>query len=64
VSWAELIFAMEDKHRRRLVEEFAELLHGKPVYVLDIADEYGYMDAELVEMLTQTVGDILRFECQ
>jgi predicted protein tyrosine phosphatase len=59
VAWADLIFAMEDKHRRWLVQEFRNLVHGKTVHVLDLPDEYGYMDAELMELRTQAVSHIL-----
>ncbi len=59
VCWADVIFAMEDKHKSRLAAEFTGLLAGKPIHVLDIPDEYKYMDPELVEMLAQSVGSIL-----
>lgn len=44
VCWADVIFAMEDKYKSRLVAEFTRLLAGKPIQVLDIPDEYKYMD--------------------
>lgn len=50
---------MEEKHKSRLAKEFRSALEGKPVYVLDIPDEYKYMDPELVEQLKQSVGGIL-----
>ena len=39
--------------------EFKRLLESKPVHVLDIPDEYKYMDPELVEELERSVGGIL-----
>ena len=59
VLWADVIFVMEQKHKSRLAAEFTGLLAGKPVHVLDIPDEYKYMDPELVEMLEQSVASIL-----
>jgi len=59
IRWAEVIFVMEEKHRSRLKAEYARALEHKPIYVLDIPDEYKYMDPELVEQLTQSVGEIL-----
>lgn len=59
VRWADVIFAMEEKHKSRLVAEFTGPLAGKPIHVLDIPDEYKYMDPELVEMIEQSVGSIL-----
>mgnify|MGYP000877850600 CR=1 FL=1 len=59
IRWADVVFVMEEKHKSRLVAEFTRLLAHKPIYVLDIPDEYPYMDAALVEQIQQSVGDIL-----
>lgn len=59
VHWADAIFVMEQKHKSRLVAGFTQLLADKPIHVLDIPDEYKYMDPELVEMLEQSVASIL-----
>jgi len=50
---------MEKKHRSRLCDKHSYVLEGKEVIVLDIPDEYGYMDDELVELLTDTVSAYL-----
>ncbi len=62
VSWADVIFVMEEKHKSRLVAQYRRLLENKPIHVLDIPDDYKYMDAELVALLTQSVGAILEQE--
>ena len=62
IQWADVIFVMEHKHKSRLVAEFTGWLTHKPVHVLDIPDEYKYMDPELVELLEQSVGGILNIE--
>ncbi len=59
VRWADVIFVMEQKHKSRLTAEFSGLLADKTVHVLDIPDEYKYMDPELVEMLEQSVASLL-----
>ena len=59
VRWAEVIFVMEEKHKSRLVAEFTDLIKNKVIHVLDIPDEYKYMDPELVEQLEQSVGALL-----
>ncbi len=59
VRWADVIMVMEEKHKSRLVAEFTGLLDNKPIHVLDIPDEYKFMDPELVEMLEQSVSSIL-----
>jgi predicted protein tyrosine phosphatase len=59
IRWAEVIFVMEEKHKSRLVAEFTSLIKNKTIHVLDIPDEYKYMDPELVEQLEQSVGALL-----
>ena len=53
---------MQEKHKSRLVAEFSRLLVGKTIHVLDIPDDYKYMDSELVEQLEQSVNAILYFD--
>lgn len=55
ISWAGIIFVMEQKHKNRLKAEFAHLLTHKPLHVLDIPDDYKYMDPELVQILNESV---------
>lgn len=59
IRWAKVIFVMEEKHKSRLVAEYGRVVEGKPVHVLDIPDEYKYMDPELVEKLERSVSGIL-----
>ncbi|MBC9251534.1 phosphotyrosine protein phosphatase [Pseudomonas alcaligenes] len=60
VQWAELIFVMEKVHQKRLQQRFASLLKGKRVICLGIADDYQYMQPELVSLLERKVGAWLR----
>ena len=53
---------MEEKHKSRLLAEYGRVVENKPIHVLDIPDEYKYMDPELVEELRRSVGAILGFE--
>ena len=62
VSWAHVVFVMEEKHKSRLVAEYRRLLENTPIHVLDIPDEYKYMDAELIDLLRQSVAAILGIE--
>lgn len=57
--WADVIFAMEEKHKSRLLAEYRSVVADKTIHVLDIPDDYRYMDPELVEQLQTSVGDIL-----
>ena len=59
VRWADLILVMEDKHKSRLVAEFTRLMVDRRIHVLDIPDEYEYMDPELVQQLRDAVGPFL-----
>lgn len=62
VRWAHVIIAMEQKHKSRLVAEFTRLVENKPIHVLNIPDEYQYMDPKLIEELDATVGPLLGVE--
>ncbi|TMO30077.1 protein tyrosine phosphatase [Pseudoalteromonas sp. S4492] len=55
INWADIIFVMEHKHKQRLKAQFSRLLQHKPIQVLDIPDEYQYMDEALIETLKQSV---------
>jgi predicted protein tyrosine phosphatase len=59
LRWADVILVMEEKHKSRLVAEFRRAVEQKPIYVLDIPDEYPYMHPELVEQLNESVKAIL-----
>lgn len=61
LRWADVVFVMEEKHKSRLMAEFGRVVEHKPVHVLDIPDEYKYMDPALVEELERAVGEILGF---
>ncbi len=52
---AEMIFVMEKRHKQRLLQKFAAACADKEIIVLDIPDEYQYMDPELTELLEESV---------
>ena len=55
VREADVIFVMEKAHRSRLSTRFRSDLKGARVICLDIPDDYGFMDAELVKLLQERV---------
>ena len=55
IRWADIIFVMEYKHKRYLEEQFRNQLNSKRLIVLDIPDDYQYMDKELVEWLQESI---------
>ena len=59
IRWSQSIFVMEDKHKSRLLAEFGRIIANKPIHVLEIPDEYQYMDPELVDQVKASVGAIL-----
>ncbi|MBD9464096.1 low molecular weight protein tyrosine phosphatase family protein [Pseudomonas sp. Pdm06] len=59
IRWADVIFVMERKHEHRLRAEYARLLEHKQLHVLDIPDDYRFMDPELVDMLEREVPSYL-----
>jgi predicted protein tyrosine phosphatase len=59
IQWAHVILVMEEKHKSRLKAEYARALEHKPIHVLDIPDEYKYMDPELVALLATSVASVL-----
>lgn len=62
LHWADAIFVMEEKHKSRLLAEYGPVLENKAIHVLDIPDEYKYMDPELVEELERSVSAILALD--
>lgn len=59
ITWADLIFVMEKRHKQMLQEKFKESLSKKAIIVLNIEDNYQYMDEELIGTLRAGVGPYL-----
>jgi predicted protein tyrosine phosphatase len=55
LEWAELIFVMEQSHRRRLRRRFGEHLRSQRIVCLDVADIYQFMEPALVSLLQKRV---------
>ncbi|MBK5072259.1 phosphotyrosine protein phosphatase [Budviciaceae bacterium CWB-B4] len=56
LQWADVICVMEQKHKNRIVAEYQRLIEHKPIHVLDIPDDYKYMDPDLVRLLEEVVA--------
>jgi predicted protein tyrosine phosphatase len=59
LQWAELIFVMEKKHREIILNNFPEAAIKEKTIVLDIPDEYRYMDEELIGILNSGLAPYL-----
>jgi len=55
--WADLVWVME--HKQRICAAFPRLVQFKTIVVLDIPDDYQYMDSELIELLKISVMPLL-----
>lgn len=60
IRWADVILLMERRHHASLQKKFKALLKGKRIVVLDIPDDYAYMDPALVALLRRKVAPLLR----
>lgn len=61
LRWADLVLIMEHKQRGKLLSQFPGL-EFPPVEVLQIADEYTYMEPALVDILTEKINGQLKIQ--
>ncbi len=59
IVWADAILVMEHKHRQRIVADFPGESKFKLVQVLDIPDDYPFMDAELIELIKSAAEPVI-----
>ena len=59
LNWADLVFVMEAGHRARISGTYTHLQLPK-IEVLNIEDEFEFMDEELVQLLTDRINDTLK----
>jgi len=55
LTWADLVFVMEKKHKKIIEQNFQSHFDPGKIIVLDIPDEYQYMDEELILSLKTAV---------
>ncbi len=59
VEWAQIIFVMEARHKKRLQTMFRGVIAHKRILNLGIPDEYEFMELALVSLLEQRVAPYL-----
>jgi len=59
LAWADIVLVMEKRHRSILCERFPEEMEDVEVQILDIPDEYTFMDAELITLLQYHIESLL-----
>ncbi|MEM7473162.1 MAG: phosphotyrosine protein phosphatase [Pseudomonadota bacterium] len=52
IQWADVIFVMEPRQKKKLTASFGPALRNKQVISLGIPDKFRYMQPELVALLT------------
>lgn len=60
LEWADIIFVMENVHRKKLSAGFRNHLNDKPIIVLGIPDEFKFMDDDLIDLLKRKEPKFLR----
>ena len=61
IGWADMVVCMERRHADRIRERFAGELGDKPIIVLRIPDEFGFMDPTLIELLRSELSAHIDF---
>ncbi len=51
LAWADLVFVMETKHQKIIQQKFKNTDYNEKIIVLDIPDDYQYMDETLIAIL-------------
>lgn len=59
LKWADLIFVMETTHRAKIWGLYRHL-ELPPIEILNIPDDYEFMNNELIELLTDRINDTLK----
>ena len=60
LSWADVIFVMEKKHKQRIMQKFETETVSQKIVILEIPDEYQFMDPELIEDIRTKVDYYLK----
>ncbi|MEO0368121.1 MAG: phosphotyrosine protein phosphatase [Pseudomonadota bacterium] len=55
IEWADVVLVMEISHRNKIAKKYQVLLKGKKLAVLDIPDNFEYMDEELIRILKNKI---------
>lgn len=59
LDWADVVLVMEKEHRSRIRRQYPDGMGDVEVIILDIPDDYGFMDPELVDLIQGQVEPIL-----
>jgi predicted protein tyrosine phosphatase len=59
ILWADMIFVMEDEQEEIIREKFPDQTRNRKIFLLDIPDNYYFMDPELADLIKERVTNIL-----
>ena len=59
IRWADMILVMEEKHKSRIRADFRDETRYKPMHVLDIPDDFAFMNSDLVELMQEKVAPLV-----
>jgi len=59
LRWADLVCVMEHWQKKRLREDFPQVCGDLQIEVLDISDDYEFMDPALMELIQERVEPLL-----
>ena len=57
MSRADVIFCMEKKHLRYIRDKYPDIIAEKRLIVMNIPDDFEFMDDELVDLLESSVSE-------
>lgn len=60
IGWADIIFVMEKKHKQILTQHHRDVLENKKIVILDIPDDFKFMDTDLINLLQLSVNPYLK----
>ncbi len=59
IEWADIIFVMEPKHLQKMNIMFSAFMKDKRIMILNIPDDYEYMDEDLIKILEVKLSQYL-----
>jgi predicted protein tyrosine phosphatase len=60
IQWADIVLVMEKSHKNKISKKHKDLLKNKRLVVLDIPDNYSFMQPELIRLLKAKVPRVVR----
>jgi predicted protein tyrosine phosphatase len=62
INWADWIFVMEKRHAAIIRQKYPDAIADRSIVVLQIPDDYQYLDPELIEILRSRLAEYLEID--